>query len=895
MNMIKQVPNPIALPSPNNTIQYLICTPSNRDNPTRIRYIQCQFHYNSGGGVGSSRAVSQSSCAILTSNVFSRSPSCSLSRCSGAYSEAAAEKAYPKCEVIPCDEFQFTFEAIELWIALGLTFVVNCELEFEYRSYPNSDGYSKCYSIAIVSYYVSICAIMHLRCRPSITNDRFLFVCWNWPDRQRKAAEEQRDLIQQQAQAKAQMLRYEDELARKRMQTDHEVQRNHNIELVKLQEQSCCGCAEYATSKEITVLLIPKGKDEPNGLSPTGLVASLREHEVDFILLAGYLKLIPGELVTTYHKSIVNIHPTLLPVFGGKGYYGMKVHKAVIASGDRVASSDKMPGTTFDIKNCCSLWYNFLMSLIIFKFLYFSGKIITKVYPEGTHFMVPWFEWPVIYDVCARPHLVECTSGNRDLQIQIAYRTLGQNYNERVLPSIIHETLEAVVAQYNASQLITQHEAVSREIRKIMTERASNFNMALDDVSITSLTFGKEFTAAIEAKQVAAQEAERAKFIVEKAEQDKKSAVIRAKQGLPGINIFLQQHFNQHVFKMEQEKYSKEEIDWSYIEFVDNQDVLDMIEKKPRVIIPLLDEAWYAALLTHVNDPARFSGDEKGTGYFYGWLSWRVHDGGTHYKATAVHVDDGRLRKANSLPTRRLLVVGPLDKSLLSVLVLSNNRYVICDPELFHLSILHLTNGSLSEQISTLHLLERSLVPNPPSDPACPLELMCVLVPSLKQNLGAKPATKVLLALCLAEPNRHVAVTAGAVGAIIEVAPELEPTAAERALAALELMCTVAEGAAAIRSHALAVPVLVTMMGNMAGRGREYAISVLAVIYGGVGICDGGASEEEGVIHAPPEEVARAVVLALQGDCTARGRRKGAQLLKILQDCGRLDLTQYGR
>ncbi|XLS55378.1 hypothetical protein HN51_005133, partial [Arachis hypogaea] len=56
---------------------------------------------------------------------------------------------------------------------------------------------------------------------------------------------------------------------------------------------------------------------------------------------------------------------------------------------------------------------------------------------------------------------------------------------------------------------------VSREIRKILTERASHFNIALDDVSITSLTFGKEFTAAIEAKQVTAQEAERAKFVGE--------------------------------------------------------------------------------------------------------------------------------------------------------------------------------------------------------------------------------------------------------------------------------------------------------------------------------------------------------------------------------------------
>ncbi|GLU07844.1 hypothetical protein SLE2022_247840 [Rubroshorea leprosula] len=64
-------------------------------------------------------------------------------------------------------------------------------------------------------------------------------------------------------------------------------------------------------------------------------------------------------------------------------------------------------------------------------------------------------------------------------------------------------------------------------------------------------------------------------------------------------NEKLQQHFNQHVFKMEQEEYTKEEINWSYIDFIDNQDVLDLIEKKPGGIVALLDEACMFPRSTH--------------------------------------------------------------------------------------------------------------------------------------------------------------------------------------------------------------------------------------------------------------------------------------------------------
>lgn len=69
------------------------------------------------------------------------------------------------------------------------------------------------------------------------------------------------------------------------------------------------------------------------------------------------------------------------------------------------------------------------------------------------------------------------------------YQNLGQDYDERVLPSIGNEVLKAIVAQFDAAELITQREIVSGRIREDLLKRASDFNIVLEDVSIVRSPF----------------------------------------------------------------------------------------------------------------------------------------------------------------------------------------------------------------------------------------------------------------------------------------------------------------------------------------------------------------------------------------------------------------------
>ena len=99
------------------------------------------------------------------------------------------------------------------------------------------------------------------------------------------------------------------------------------------------GSVKFAIKKNINVEIINKFRCKDENNINLKYKLSLKENKIDLILLAGFMKKIPLDIIKIYENKILNIHPSLLPDYGGKGFYGMNVHNAVFNSKDKFSGA----------------------------------------------------------------------------------------------------------------------------------------------------------------------------------------------------------------------------------------------------------------------------------------------------------------------------------------------------------------------------------------------------------------------------------------------------------------------------------------------------------------------------------------------------------------------------
>ena len=99
------------------------------------------------------------------------------------------------------------------------------------------------------------------------------------------------------------------------------------------------GAVKFAKNNDISVKIINKFRYKNKTIINKEYKSSLKENKIDLILLAGFMKKIPVDLIKIYRNKILNIHPSLLPKYGGKGFFGMNVHNAVFNSNEKFSGA----------------------------------------------------------------------------------------------------------------------------------------------------------------------------------------------------------------------------------------------------------------------------------------------------------------------------------------------------------------------------------------------------------------------------------------------------------------------------------------------------------------------------------------------------------------------------
>lgn len=205
-----------------------------------------------------------------------------------------------------------------------------------------------------------------------------------------------------------------------------------------------------------------------------------------------------------------------------------------------------------------------------------TSGVQDRVLSEGLHFRIPFVERIIQLNVRVQKDEIETEAGTKDLQVvkmrivsnyhldpskvNVLYQKVGEDYESKVVVPAVQESIKAVTAKFNAEELLTQRPKVKDEIKEHLKGRLTDFNIILDDVSITDIGFSKEFDAAIEQKQVAEQEAKKAFFLAEKTKNEAEARINQAR-GEAEAQRLLAQSITPEVLRLKELEVQSKSID----------------------------------------------------------------------------------------------------------------------------------------------------------------------------------------------------------------------------------------------------------------------------------------------------------------------------------------------
>ena len=175
------------------------------------------------------------------------------------------------------------------------------------------------------------------------------------------------------------------------------------------------------------------------------------------------------------------------------------------------------------------------------------GRVQKPLLTEGLHLVIPWVNTVEVLTVRVQKREIEAEASSKDLQdvfsdvalnwhlmadeIDQIFEQVGDQEQviDRIIDPAIEEVLKAVLARYTAEEIIAKREQVKGEVDTVLSDRLGNYHIAVDDLSLVHIRFSQQFRNAVEAKQVAEQEAKQAEFIAQKAIKQAEAMVNLAK------------------------------------------------------------------------------------------------------------------------------------------------------------------------------------------------------------------------------------------------------------------------------------------------------------------------------------------------------------------------------